>query len=76
MITQTKVLKNILKKHDITGPYGDKLKVRITKTKHGEYGCAEAFVSGLTAEKIELIKYENPRVKIISLIDEVAYITY
>ncbi|MCA1800540.1 MAG: hypothetical protein LC650_04535 [Actinobacteria bacterium] len=79
MIQQTKVLKQLLKKHNATGPFGDKLKVRITKTKHGEYGCAEAFVGGLTHESMALMKEENPRVKfhMISASDiDIVMVTY
>jgi len=77
MIWQTKVLKDVLKQNDVTGPFGDKLKVRITKTKHGEYHNAEAFVSGLNDEKIAAIKASNPRVRIHGVAGcLVWYVTY
>lgn len=65
MIHQTKVLKTLLRRLNITDHWGD-LRVRTVKNKHHEYGKATAHVRGLTAYEISALKTELPYIKIFN----------
>lgn len=65
MITQTKVLKTLLRKLNITDHWGD-LRVRTARNKHYEYGRATAHVRYLTPEEIAALKEELPYIKIFN----------
>ena len=64
MITQTKTLKDLLKKHGIDGGCGLPLSVRTEKNKHGEWGRAVAYTRILTKTEIEALKEENTYINI------------
>ena len=58
MIHQTKVLKTLLKKHNITNKYG-KLSVSIERYSSCEWGIAVAHVVYLTDEQVSALKKDN-----------------
>lgn len=64
MITQTKTLKDLLKKHGITDSRGLPLRVRTKKNRYGEWGRARAHTRKLTNAEIEALKKDNQCVEV------------
>lgn len=65
MITQTKVLKDILRKHKIADNEG-MLRVRTKCNHRGEFGSATCHARYLTEDEIKTLKEENQYIKIFN----------
>lgn len=63
MIHQTKVLKDLLRKHGIKH-HGKNPSVRTKRTPSGEYGDAEAYTDSLTEKQIDALVADNQWIKV------------